>query len=528
MKKKIIIVMLLSSLLLGCHAEHKVKTEMELEKTSDYENHLEISMAYWDIDKALAKSENDRVLKTIENKFNITIKPANITWDDYYQKIDLWADTGMLPDVFVGAFRTEASFYKRATEGLLREIPEDLSKYPNLEKYMDSPQKETCQINEKTYCIFRQTYSEQAETVKDRTILYRWDLAQEAGITKEPENWNEFREMILAIMKKDCEGLGIKGMTTKGYNMLIGPLFTYSIPLAATGGSGFYWIEQENGCVPALFAGEELGSDALPTWYMIREMYKEGTIEEDIILTTTAQAEEKFLMGKNAAICIDGGISSTKTYENIGKYWKEIHGSEFFEDVKALNIMPDINGNPTYTVWDYAWSETYISANVDEEKLDRILAIYDYLLSEEGIMLSHFGVEGETYTLNQDGIIKLKAEEKPADVYPSIEMFSSLVSWNYGNEPAYKYPITVPEEYVLADIRRVNKARECRVPKYNYECTKYFYQRGTDFTIDINNVFQRMMLEMKPVDELWQEIIEEYKQKGLEEIIDQVNQHIKK
>ena len=36
-------------------------------------------------------------------------------------------------------------------------------------------------VDGKLYCIFRQTYSEQAETIKDRTIAYRWDLAREAG-----------------------------------------------------------------------------------------------------------------------------------------------------------------------------------------------------------------------------------------------------------------------------------------------------------------------------------------------------------
>ena len=135
-------------------------------------------------------------------------------------------------------------------------------------------------------------------------------------------------------------------------------------------------------------------------------------------------------------------------------------------------------------------------------------------------------MEGETYTLNQNGTIKLISEESPAEVYPSIDMLSSLVCWNYGNEVAYMYPVTVPEEYVLADAKRVNKARECRIPKYNYECTKCFSQMGTDFTIDINNIFQRMMLGTEPVEEIWQEIIEEYRQRGLENIIEEVNERV--
>ena len=158
--------------------------------TSEYDEHLDISIAYWQIDKALEGSDSDEVLKKIEEKFNITIVPENITWDDYYSKIELWAENNTLPDIFVGAYRTSNTMGEWVSQGLLHEIPSDLSQYENLSRYMDSPETETCQIDGKTYCIFRQTYSEQAETVKDRTILYRWDLAKTAGITKEPENWD--------------------------------------------------------------------------------------------------------------------------------------------------------------------------------------------------------------------------------------------------------------------------------------------------------------------------------------------------
>ena len=59
------------------------------------------------------------------------------------------------------------------------------------------------------YCIPRQTYPSQEWTSIDRIIVYRWDLAQKAGITKEPENWEEFQKMILAIMAADPENTEI-------------------------------------------------------------------------------------------------------------------------------------------------------------------------------------------------------------------------------------------------------------------------------------------------------------------------------
>lgn len=525
--KKIVAVICISSVTFsGCGLNAETGEEMSAVDTSstissDYEEHLDISIAYWQIDKAFENRNNDAVLQTIEDKFNITIEPVNITWDDYYSKIELWAENGTLPDVFIGDYRKSPTMGEWVTQGLLHEIPDDLSQYPNLAKYMDSPEKDTCQFNGKTYCIFRQTYNEQAETIKDRTILYRWDLAQAAGIKKEPENWDEFREMIQAIIAADPEHTGIKGMTAKDHTMLAAPLFTYSIPLAAAGYSSFYWVDNGDQYVPAIFAGETLGADALPTWHLMRDMYQEGTIEEDIILTTTSQAEEKFLNGKSAAICIDGGISNTKTYENMGQYWKDVHGSDFFDDVKYLDIMPSVDGNKYYTVWDYAWSETYINANVSDEKMNRILALYDYLLSDEGTILSNFGIENDTYMINEAGDIDI-IYDKPSDKYHSLEMLGSLTCWNYGIQDSSRYPDLVPEEYVKADEERVEMAKQCTIPEYNYECTRALYESGYTFSIDVNDIFTRIMYSDEPVEDVWDKIIEEYKEKGLLQVIDKV------
>lgn len=531
MKKSYMICALVLSLILGltgCSGLEAKKTTEDKKEVSKYDEHLDISLSYWLIDDAFSDRENDEVLKRIEDKFNVTFIPVNVTWDDYYNKILQWSESGQLPDVFAGAYRFENNYLDFVKSGLLHDIPSDLSKYPNLSRYMDSPELESCKVGDKAYCIFRQTYSEQAETTKDRTIIYRWDLAKKAGINKEPENWDEFREMIQAIIEKDPEGKHIQGMTAKGYTMLEGLLVDYSVPLASSGGSSFYWVESNNRFVPALFAGEKLGEDALPTWHLIRDMYDEGTIENDILLVTTSQAEEKFLNGKSAAICIDGGLSNTKLYENIGRFWKETNGDEFWDDVKYLELMPDVNGELYYPVWDYAWSETYINANVSDEKLDRILAIYDYLLSEEGTLLSNFGIENETYRIAEDKSIELIEGVTPSEKYPSIKTLSYLVCWNYGNLSTYRYPNIVPNDYALKDEERVAKARKIKIPEYSDECSLKFFEMGTDFNIDLNNIFSRMLVGPEPVDELWESIVDEYKEKGLERIIDKVNTEVSK
>ena len=490
---------------------------------NDFSEHLDISIGSWDVETNLTGTPDDKVLKAIEDKFNVTFVPQNLTWDDYGQKLQLWAASDSLPDLFVGGERTKATFSKWAHEGLLKEIPADLSKYEYLSAYMDSPELATCQVDGKTYCIFRQTHKFQAATATDRTLAYRWDLAQKAGISKEPENWDEFREMIKAIKEADPEGKGIQGLTTTSYTFLAGVFLPYTMPLGAVDGVAFYWTDNGEGAyVPAYLAGENLGDDALPVWHLLRDMYQEGTIEKDVAVVTSSQALEKFMQGSNAAIISDGGAGSI--YDKIGKYWPDIYGEDnFLDSVKILDLMPDVNGKQTFPIWDYAWSESYISSHVDDVKLDRILAIYDYLLSEEGKKLSICGIEGESYTVDSQGNISFDELGTPSDIFKSIGTFSVLVQWAGRDD----FPSTTPQEYIDIDNERKERAKLLPIPEYNYDCTAAFIGLGTDFALHPETDMLNIMTGSEEVEKMWSDIISEYKANGLEDIITQVNEAVK-
>lgn len=470
---------------------------------ADFSEHLDITLAFWDVESNLTATENDKVLQALEEKFNVTFVPQNISWDDYEQKLQLWAASDSLPDIFMGAERTKATFSKWANEGLLKEIPSDLSAYPNLAAYLDSPELPTCQVNGKTYCIFRQTYTEQAYTTIDRMVAYRWDLAQDAGITKEPENWDEFREMILAIMEADPEGKGVQGLTAKGYKLMSGEFFPYSMPLASVSGVTFYWVDNGDGTyVPSYFAGENMGDAALPTWHLLRDMYTEGTIEKDIAVTTSTQALEKFLQGSNAAILIDGGAGNI--YGDVAKYWPEIYGTEFLDDVKFLSVMQDQNGELAYPIWDYAWSESYISSHVDDAKMERILAMYDYMLTREGVLLTNCGIEGESYGYDENGSITYdgygEGTGAPSDTFKSIAVFANLVSWTPGMEDSSEFPNTVPDELIDINNAKVEVAKTVTIPDYNYDCTTAFVGLGSDFSLNVEDDMLSIMTGTEDVE----------------------------
>ena len=62
---------------------------------------MEITIGSWDLDYDVDPNVTDPLYQSILDKFNISIKTMNTTWDDYIQKIQTWAAGGStLPDLF--------------------------------------------------------------------------------------------------------------------------------------------------------------------------------------------------------------------------------------------------------------------------------------------------------------------------------------------------------------------------------------------------------------------------------------------
>lgn len=502
-KRHVFILMVVFALaLVGC-AEKKTTA---IEK----EERIKISIAFWNMGDAF---RGDPVLDTIEEKFGITFEPVKITRDDHYEKIKNWAAMDSLPDLFVGDFRNSAEYSNWVKQGLLHAIPDDLSAYPHLEEYMAGLGKENVPGEDGVlYCIPRQTYPSQAWTCLDRIIVYRWDLAQQAGITREPETWEEFQKMILAIIQADPEGTGIQGMTLWNRAIVSGMLLPYASPLAV---SGRWKLDTDGLYKPAYFA-----DDMTCAFQLGRDMYRSGVIERDALMETNSSAYEKFLRGENAALLDSGGYSSN--YRELAAYWKEYHGRDYTEDVKALRLMPDVNGNKTYPIWGYVWSESYISAKVEPEKFDKILQVYDYLLSDEGALLGAYGPEGDLYEVVDGKVRMYDRDTAVQDKYPSCIVFSNLVRWflsSYDNWSASD----IPEEYIRVNYELVREAETVPLPEYEPECQTILEEEHISISIDMGNDFLRIMTGTRPVEEMWAQLQQEYMEKGMQETINLVN-----
>nr|WP_307990338.1 extracellular solute-binding protein [uncultured Niameybacter sp.] len=479
---------------------------------------MEISIAHWDVEKGLTKGKDDKILATLEEKFNVKFVPMNTTWDDYAQKIQLWAASGSLPDIFSVDSIGTSYYHDWISQGVVKGLPEDLSAYPNLVEYLDADDIEALKIEGKLYCIPRKTYPDNYWNAIDRTVLYRWDLAQKAGVTKEPETWEEFQDMIKKIVEADPEGKNIGGLTSTLTTLLDGFLFTYSLPAAMSDGSGsdYKWVEKDGQYIPAYFAG-----DALATFKLARQMYESGVIEKDIALTKVQQAQDKFLQGQIAALVQAGGPA--KVYDFAGKHWESVYpGQNPLDAIKVLKLLPATDGNKYFSVFRTSWSESYISSAVSDEKLNKILEIYDFLASEEGKKLINYGFEGEDYDV-VDGKVVLKDAATFESKYEAPKYLNTLLQWGTGVWDK-QLPSATPDEYRELNQNKYKEAKEeGTLPEFDMRYTYLSTPLKDKFIIKPADDLLNIMMGTEPVEKMYEDLLAKYEANGLSAMIKEVN-----
>lgn len=514
--KKIIalsmVVAMTSASLSGCGGQENVGEENENSSNGRTEKPVEISVAIWGAEDGLSDPE-DAIYKKLVEETGVKLVPKNITWDDAGQKVQLWATNGQLPDIFVGDYVGTSFFTNWVEQGVIRALPENLDAYPNLKEYLNMEKAQAVRRDGKYYMIPRQTYADITYNVQDRNVVYRWDLAQKAGITKEPETYDEFRDMIKKIIEVDPENKNISGMTQAIPDLIDGFIYPYGGVLTHK------WVEKDGQFMPGYFAG-----DVKAAMQLARDMYEEGTIEKDIALAKLDTSKEKFLQGQNAAM-VFAGSGPSWLYNEIGKDYEELYGRKFYDDIKIAKLYPCVDGKKYYFVDTESWSETYISSAVDDEKMEAICKLFDYLYSEEGRRLMTCGIEGEDYDM-VDGKPVMREGVNLSEKYVFKNPSSSISELGMWNPATWdmESPSVNPPEYRELDVQRHQDAVDNGyLPKY-YDEVKYLSTPKKDaFVYDVSDDLLQVMMGTDPVDEMVDDLMEKYEKKGLSEMLEEVN-----
>ncbi len=362
-------------------------------------------------------AKEDVIFNDLQKKFNVTIKPVQVTWNDWQEKAKVWAASGQLPDIFPNAIAVEnpALYASWAKQGVIKALPDDLSKYPNLARIMALPSIQPLKVDGKFYTVPRMTYNDSSDWILDRPILYRKDWAAQAGFTSEPQSFDEFVTMVKAVQKQHPGTVGIALMNKDFLNTLFLPTF----PEMSNKKS---WTNENGKWLPS-FASSKI-NDGIK---QLRQLYSEGLLDKDFAIQKEADGFTKFMNGQ-AFISLGGTFTIPA---NVETFNKANPGVTLADAVGLMNIWPAADGNRYTFVETPFWSETYFSNKLDDETFDRALQLIDYMSSEEYSALAVNGILDTDYKMEGDKAVSLlKGDETLQKKYPVNSAIGFLAQWN--------------------------------------------------------------------------------------------------
>lgn len=346
---------------------------------------------------------NNPVAKKIKEKTGVIFNVDHTTGSEV-EKINQIFATGSLPDLYIGPAwgdgEEAATLLKAANEGQLYDLTKYINKYPNIAKMV---KKENMSPTQYANVISKQKggqYILIATTPAKKEDIYNWlyglyvnkDYAARVGI--DPQSVHTPQDLYLYLKKVKSLGLKSSGKTVYplGANGGGWPLEIMSEMFVPVAGAGS-WLIDENGNAKVNMMTQEYQDYIL---YM-NKLLREGLLDPQAYSQTTAIAKEKFAQGRDAVI--------PNQFDGL---WTDEHKAGLGNKYVPLGPLNDWQGDPYRTVVKVVGSNAIaVPKTASEEKLDAIMKAINYLASDKGFLLTHYGIEGVHYK-KVDGKIKAK------------------------------------------------------------------------------------------------------------------------
>ena len=401
----------------------------------------------------------DKMAAMIQDKFGINLLQSETNYyNNDFTVTQLAAVDGNLPDFFTA----DILYYPQLItqfipEELVAEIPEELiAKYPAVKELLenDAVAQLVKNMYDGYYFLPKPDSADPTLYLAERKGLFiRKDWLEAVGMEM-PKSWEELYEVCHAFTYNDPDGNGKNdtyGLTGDGMG-------TLRYFFASTGSANRYWNKDAEG---NWYFGA-LADENVKVLEWLRKMYEDGSIDPDFGASTWSTGLQKF-SSNMFGVCVRNADADWVQNVVVEYYGAANPDCNPFDRVDMIPAMGTNKG-------DEVRMEGYISCmvanmfnpDITEEKMDRILAFYEYLITEGKYM--RMGLEGEDYVINEDGsVVKVRDENGNPPVlatkYPCIPV-THFTSWGF-ELAAYDH-VEFFDEY-NAETKALNtKAREGR------------------------------------------------------------------
>lgn len=526
----------LTLLLTGCSSPNPTGPDRSILPQSlqslSFDEHLDISVGYWNIDGMVKAAQPDGMTKYIEELFNITLHPVSVTWSNYKERYQILSATGSLPDVFAtitlssNDSNDSATFADMIDSGSIRSLPENLSAYPILSDLLDSvpytKYKDGC-----FYAVPRVSFTDSILGATDAAMLVRRDWMTNLGYD-DPESMEEFLDMCTAFAQNDPDGNGLHD--TIGYNVNnLAALGKWVILGIAPQCNVYTWIEEDGRFVPSWTT--EQFKDVV-TYY--QRLYKEGGLDPEFYSKSPITIIEDFASGRLGVLEYK---SSPSSLMEVKTKWDALNDLPFEECVDVLPVIPAPDGVRYSNSSSIFWSESYISSNADDKKMERILALFEFLLSEQGQEFCHYGIEGVDYRKTDDGyecLLDIGNESLTTVLYrkyPSDVLFSGgIATWGGGWEDFEENGIN-ELRFGAANVRLARKSAlwfKDNTTQLQRPYAFLIYPKEPSDLFSTSQAFDyfiKCIIGEGDAAAKWEAYLESLRAKGLEDYIDRQNKN---
>lgn len=338
------------------------------------------------------KNNVDRRYDYLRDKFNIEFDLVACSLNDIKEKARVWIASGDMPEVmWTNMELINASEIKSwAKGGMLKELPDMAADYPSLKAIQDSiPSYKNMEVDGKNYFWLSGRGLDKLKGYGPEVFLYRKDWAKKLGMDKEEFTWEEMLELAKAFVEED-----------PGQNGLGKTIGISAIAWAYPACSGLDRISPQWDSFVKI-DGQYVWGGSLPeTLEGIKEakkLYNENVFWKEQSIAKNFDGPSRFQAGQVGILFHN--LFSNNVLTTVDGMEKALPGIDIDEAVGVMKLKsPD--GTYFNKEIDEWWGATCFRSDIDEEKMDRFLAMQDWLNSEEGLTFRIYGIEGEDYTKN--------------------------------------------------------------------------------------------------------------------------------
>ncbi|MWV42762.1 extracellular solute-binding protein [Paenibacillus sp. HJL G12] len=437
-------------------------------------------------------------LQEIGKKLNVKLHINYIPANNIGEKLNALLASKDLTDVmFVEYLESAPAYLSAVQQGAFWDLTPYIKDYPNLSQYPESVWN-NLKVDGKIMSLprIRPLDGHMAMSI-------RQDWLDKLGL-KAPTTMDELYNVMEAFTKNDPDGDGkanTYGLAFVGAPTGLMPMF----------GAGNGWTQDSSGKL-------------IPDWWtpqfkegmaFLNKAYKAGLILPDFPVMKSTQLKEMLLQSK-AGIAVNNIIDSYNYSQDLQKVKPEAK-------LTAYELPKASDGASHYTQATGYYGQLLINKKVSEDKLKKILEVYDYTATQEGYNLVAYGIKDKDYTVSADGFITQKEESK--------KLYDNSSSWlsGYFNKYARAEEPGIPADIRDYNHKLVDSISQVSVadPTIGFSPSEVYLENGADWTKKKQDMMVNVILGKNTLDE-WDTFVRSYQEDSkFKKYVDEINEQYK-